>query len=153
MQSALNPASVVNGTGDIYTTNQSGIVRLVGGALWVMKGDGTYDPAGVRYGGNVYFHTADCSGTLYLGDVGPTRLWTTNVGVTDESGPYNNYVKSGRAAAPAGGDWSYYYSFGNFDAGCHSGGAPGNTVSAYAPTNDVPTAPAASTPPFTWVAN
>jgi hypothetical protein len=163
VQSSLNPATVVNGSGEVIKTEQAGIVRLVGGVLWVMHSDGTYDPPGYKLGpdNKNFYLSADCTGPMYYHDtpgIGTPSLMTlTAKSDPDHNGPFLHYRSTGETRTILAGEvWSSYESFArspsnNCDGGAHAPG-PGAVLNKYTVTTDIPTVPTASTPPFTWVA-
>lgn len=162
VQSSLNPATVSNGTGEVLGTNQSGIVRLVGGALWVLKSDGTYDPPGFKINETRhYYPSADCTGSMYwydrdgVGTPGLLRLTVASAASTNE--PLVYYRSTGETFTVAAGQtWSTYDSFAPSFSNrvCERLHQPsvGQVLKKYTVATDIPATPAASTPPFTWVA-
>ena len=177
LNQVVRPTWVVGGTTQLVTTglwfasnhlqSPEGIVLTENGVSWVVNSDGTYEPAGYRVEGNMWFRTADCTGPLYLGPTAPDLIHVTKVGKNDGSGPYDFYRRSATLAnLPAGGSWYTYYSYANSDGRCGlSGGPPGgypfngtytddpplNGVGVYELTTDVPATPAAFTMPFKTV--
>lgn len=158
IQAGVRPETVTNGTMALSGWSDSqarGIVRLLNGALWIMKTDGTYDLAG-RYEGDMLFKSADCTGTAYRDLGAPNLMLATVVGSRNRAAPFDYYRQTGTETITAGGTWSSYYSFANGDGSCGPGNAPstGTVLQTYTRTtaDTFPTTPAASTPPFTWSA-
>jgi hypothetical protein len=168
IQPGIDANFVVIGTLDMSPVglSQGGYVRYFDGALWVMQRDGTYYPAG-RYTGGVYFHSENCTGTVYIpvGDDLPF-LQTTLLGSGDGgASPARNYLRRTEATDTysTGAVWSRYTSYGQGSYGeCRNTTQTddftpprnGTVYQAYAETtaDSFPTPPAASTPPFSWSA-
>ena len=165
IQPGIDPGFVISGTlkmsptaVTIGTGSQAGFVRYVNDALWVMKRDGTYAPAG-ELAGYVYFKSPDCTGPMYqpVYSAGPfvqvTVIGSRDSGVSPER---DYYRQTGATETVSVGDsWSSYYSFANSNGACGaSGPSAGTVVQAYTRTtaDTFPTPPAASTPPFSWSA-
>ena len=167
IQPGIDASFVVNGTLNMSPTSfsgQSGYVRYVNGALWVMRRDGTYYPFNA-YDGYVYFRSADCTGTVYLPTGNGTLTQTTRLGSRDggASGERNYYRRTDSTATYDGQTvWSRYQSFSSsWYADCRnttqtddfSPPSVGTVFQQYSTTNEAfPTAPPASTSPFSWSA-
>ena len=158
VQPGVRPETVTNGTMALYgwvSQQQGGVVRLVNGALWAMKADGTYNPPG-RYEGPMLFKSANCTGAAYRDLGAPDLLLATVVGSNNQAAPFDYYRKAETETITAGGTWSTYYSFANSDGSCSTTTAPstGSVLQTYTRTtaDTFPTTPAASTPPFAWSA-
>jgi hypothetical protein len=167
IQPGIDASFVVNGTLTMSPTSfsgQSGFVRYVNGALWVMRRDGTYYPFNA-YDGYVYFRSADCTGTVYMPTGQGTLAQTTRPGSRDggASGERNYYRKTDSTATYNGQDvWSRYQSFSSsFYADCRNTTqtddfnppSVGTVFQQYSTTTEgFPTVPATSTAPFSWSA-
>ena len=169
IQRGIEAPYVILGTLNMAASSfsgQNGFVRYFNGALWVMKRDGTYFDAGV-YDAYVYFHSADCTGTVYLPTGQGTLVKTTRIGSQDQgaSGERNYYRKTDATQTYGGAEdiWSRYQSLGsNFYADCRASTntddfpppSVGTVFQEYSTTTGdaFPTPPAASTPPFSWSA-
>jgi hypothetical protein len=170
IQPGIDSGFVIIGTLDMSPTSFSGqgggFVRYLNDALWVMQRDGTYYPAG-KYTGGVYFHSEDCTGTVYIpvGDDLPF-LQTTLLGSQDGgAAPARNYLRRTEATDTysTGAVWSRYTSYAQGWTGqCRNTTQTddfppppnGREYQAYATTtaDSFPTPPAVSTPPFSWSA-